>query len=39
MSENYKFYAAKMAELRVYRASTRPLHNQLLGTLRVRKEV
>jgi hypothetical protein len=30
MSENYKFYAAKMAELRVYRAGTRPLHNQLL---------
>jgi hypothetical protein len=30
VSENYKFYAAKMAELRVYRASTRPLHGQLL---------
>jgi hypothetical protein len=29
MSENYRFYSAKMAELRVYRAASRPLHDQL----------
>ena len=29
MSNNYRFYAAKMAELRVYRYAKRPLQNQL----------
>jgi hypothetical protein len=33
VSENYKFYASKMAELRVYRASSRPTHGQLLELL------
>jgi hypothetical protein len=33
VSENCKFYAAKMAELRVCRASSRPLHGQLLELL------
>ena len=30
MNENYRFYAAKMAELKLYRSSTRPLRNQLV---------
>ena len=29
MSENYQFYAAKMAELRADRAANRPLQGQL----------
>jgi hypothetical protein len=29
VSDNYRFYSAKMAELRVYRAASRPLHDQL----------
>ena len=29
VSNNYRFYAAKMAELRVYRDANRPLQNQL----------
>jgi hypothetical protein len=29
MSENYKFYGTKMAELRASRATNRPLLNQL----------
>ena len=29
MSENYRFYAAKMAELRVDRAANRPLQGQI----------
>lgn len=29
MSENYRFYSAKIAELRVCRAANRPLHDQL----------
>lgn len=29
MSENYQFYAAKMAELRADRAANRPLQSQL----------
>jgi hypothetical protein len=29
MSDNYRFYAAKMEELRVCRESNRPLHSQL----------
>jgi hypothetical protein len=28
VSDNYKLYAAKMAELRAYRAANRPLHGQ-----------
>lgn len=28
VSENYKYYAAKMAELRAYRSANRPLHSQ-----------
>ena len=33
MSENYKFYGVKMAELRAYRATNRPLLNQLRDLL------
>jgi len=29
MSENYKFYESKMAQLRAFRVSNRPLLNQL----------
>jgi hypothetical protein len=29
VSNNYRFYAAKMAELRVYRDANRPLQTQL----------
>ena len=29
VSNNYRFYAAKMAELRVYRDANRPLQSQL----------
>ncbi len=29
MSENYQFYAAKMAELRADRAANRPLQSQI----------
>ncbi len=29
MSENYQFYAAKMAELRADRAANRPLRSQI----------
>lgn len=29
MSSNYRFYAAKMAELRAQREASRPLHRQL----------
>jgi len=29
VSENYQFYAAKMAELRAYRAANRPLQSQI----------
>ncbi len=29
MSENYQFYAAKMAELRAHRAANRPLQSQI----------
>ncbi len=29
MSENYQFYAAKMAELRAYRSANRPLRSQI----------
>jgi len=29
MSDNYRFYAAKMAELRVDRAANRPLQSQI----------
>jgi hypothetical protein len=29
MSSNYRFYAAKMAELRAQREVSRPLHRQL----------
>jgi hypothetical protein len=29
VSNNYRFYAAKMAELRVYRDAKRPLQSQL----------
>ena len=29
MSTNYRAYAAKMAEVRVHRASNRPLQNQI----------
>jgi hypothetical protein len=28
VSDNYKLYAAKMAELRAYRSANRPLHGQ-----------
>ena len=30
MSENYRFYAARMADLKLYRLSTRPLRNQFV---------
>jgi hypothetical protein len=30
MSENYRFYAAKMAEIRICRAANRPLHDQIV---------
>lgn len=33
MSDNYRFYVLKMAELRIYRAASRPLHNQLQDLL------
>jgi hypothetical protein len=33
MSENYKVYGAKMAELRASRAINRPLQNQLRDLL------
>lgn len=29
MSENYRFYQSKMAQLRTSRVSNQPLHNQL----------
>ena len=29
VSENYQFYAAKMAELRAHRAANRPLQSQI----------
>jgi hypothetical protein len=33
VSGNERFYTAKMAELRAYRATTRPLHSQLMELL------
>lgn len=38
MSDNYRFYAAKMEELRVCRETNRPLHRQLHELLLFVKE-
>ena len=38
MSDNYRFYAAKMEELRVCRETNRPLHSQLQELLLFVKE-
>lgn len=38
MSDNYRFYAAKMGELRVCRETNRPLHSQLQELLLFVKE-